>query len=344
MGSVPDVVMKLDRSVDGTLPLLSHRLCNFPTGSAVPLGSHTSWMANHLSSLLTKYPDGWIDLFGYASKKGTASGYDNQGLSERRREAVKRYILGNIGGSANFLEQLSFGSSKSTGPANNDDGYWRAVDIYMYDVIPRGRKQEHVFHKRHSPSLEQQYWYVTDLSLSGGSYVEGFGGGVYWGTITFERPASTGVDADSYTGNIWMAGLGAGISLPKSASDAFGRVAARIARGSSPFEEILKRLQNFSGGRADLPSKTVGIAKPSAFNLAPLKREDFAGWYDVVNLNLSVPVLGGNVYGMDFNVKSGKSRGIALIASAGIAGSLSLLSGGAMIFIGEIGRDKHPSL
>ncbi len=115
--------------------LLAVRLCNFKTGSSTPLVSHTHWLDANLRDLARSSPNPWVDFNGYASHLGDPA--RNMKLSLDRCEAVKRYLAG-YGANISFppRNEIPLGSTQSTGDANNDDGRWRSVEVFLYGSKP----------------------------------------------------------------------------------------------------------------------------------------------------------------------------------------------------------------
>ncbi|HEX9114491.1 MAG TPA: hypothetical protein VGA61_00360, partial [Anaerolineae bacterium] len=177
--------------LDGSKPLIAARLCNFRTGDAHPISAHKQWISGPVRDMLVKSPNPWIDIYAYASKKGTARGYDNQGLSRMRRDAVKKEIA-TASTKAQFIQQVAFGSSQSQGSAENDDGYWRAVEVYVFGALPPGRKPDPTPKPTPAPTTQIDEWFVTNLSLTGATIVAGVGGGAFVGKIDFEHFSNEG--------------------------------------------------------------------------------------------------------------------------------------------------------
>ena len=119
--------------ITGTTAKVAARLCNFPTGHSEPLPTHVAWLEANVKPALTGVPAPWVDLWGYASHLGQAA--KNQRLSWDRCEAVRKVVQG-YSSTVTFPQEWGKGDSESGGDARNDDGYWRAVDVYVYSVKP----------------------------------------------------------------------------------------------------------------------------------------------------------------------------------------------------------------
>jgi hypothetical protein len=118
---------------DEPKPRAASRLCNFPTGQADLLQDHKGWIDGTVGPIITNMQGTWVDLVGYASKLGNAAA--NQRLSERRVEAVRNYISTWKKG-INFQKEIGRGEEDSLGDETNDDGYFRAVEVYVFGFAP----------------------------------------------------------------------------------------------------------------------------------------------------------------------------------------------------------------
>ncbi len=127
--------------ITGTTAKAAARLCNFDTGKAVLLESHEIWLDANVRPVFKEMLGPWVDIFGYASRLGDERGYDNTGLSENRRDAVKKKISG-YANNINFQILRGKGSSESGGDIRNDDGYWRAAEFYVYATKPPDKPVE----------------------------------------------------------------------------------------------------------------------------------------------------------------------------------------------------------
>lgn len=107
------------------------RLCNFPTRSAELLPEHTTWLLSTVVPLLRDPQGAWIDVLAYASKRGDIK--YNQGLSDRRRMAVVEFLKQKSGNpNLPFNRNHAFGEQDSDGGPLDNNGYWRAVGVYVY--------------------------------------------------------------------------------------------------------------------------------------------------------------------------------------------------------------------
>jgi hypothetical protein len=118
--------------IGGTPALAAARLCNFRTGSAFLLPGHTAWLDGAITTAKSSIRP-WIDMLGYASRLGSTA--FNQNLSYRRCEAVRAHLSPRHPG-ADFNVEWAKGETESLGAENDNDGYWRAVDVYVYGFRP----------------------------------------------------------------------------------------------------------------------------------------------------------------------------------------------------------------
>jgi hypothetical protein len=87
-------------------------------------------------------PNPYVHLRGYASHLGFVNhpggltdAQLNVKLSLARCEAVKAKIK-TYNSATDFPEEIPIGDAESTGTIRNDDGYWRAVDVYVFNKKP----------------------------------------------------------------------------------------------------------------------------------------------------------------------------------------------------------------
>jgi hypothetical protein len=196
--------------------LAAARLNNIPTGRTTLLASHTGWLDTVVKNLVTQSPNPWVDLFGYASHLGDP--VSNKRLSDNRCEEVMNYIRRFNPGTL-FPQEFGYGDSKSTGGPMNDDGQWRAVEVYVYGSLPPGKKA------RPAPVTltVPKDWFVTSFSGSTMSVVVGAGFTAITGNITFEKP-----NGDKYTGPVGIIGPSVGLSVVPGASSLASKLSERF--------------------------------------------------------------------------------------------------------------------
>jgi hypothetical protein len=127
--------------ITGTNAKVAARLCNFPTGFEFLLEDHQNWLDDNVQPVIKGMQGPWVDIKGFASHRGDTRGYDNLGLSRRRCDRVKKRVS-EYADSVNFQIDSAVGSSESGGGPENDDGYWRAVEIAVYATKPPAPKPE----------------------------------------------------------------------------------------------------------------------------------------------------------------------------------------------------------
>ncbi len=111
----------------------SARLCNFATGGSSLLPAHKEWLRRNIVPLIRDGGDCVIEIGGLASRLG-ASGFNDR-LGQARAEAVKTFLEEEIQTSLPFILTASYGESVSGGPANDNDGYYRAVLIKLHQGV-----------------------------------------------------------------------------------------------------------------------------------------------------------------------------------------------------------------
>jgi hypothetical protein len=122
--------MALDiQPITGTPAKVATRLCNFVTADSSLLRTHQEWLDANLRPIALSLHRPWVDLLGYASRRGDFE--FNRQLSFRRCQAVKSWI-GQYSDRLSFQIEWAKGESESDSTEENDDGYWRAVEVYVY--------------------------------------------------------------------------------------------------------------------------------------------------------------------------------------------------------------------
>jgi len=121
------------QAITGTPALIGARLSNIPTATSALLPAHLAWLDTQAIPLVKTKIAPWIDVIGYASRKGNTA--YNQQLSFQRCEAVKNHVRLRLG-QAEFNVENARGESESLGDEKNDDGYWRAVEVYVFGFQP----------------------------------------------------------------------------------------------------------------------------------------------------------------------------------------------------------------
>jgi len=119
--------------ISGTSAKIAARLCNFVTAQYFLLLPHQEFLDKEVAPVIRGLKGPWVDLFDYASRAGEA-GF-NQTLSQDRLEEVKQRI-GRYANEVSFHIQTSYGDSLSGPNERNNDGYWRAVEVYVYGFKP----------------------------------------------------------------------------------------------------------------------------------------------------------------------------------------------------------------
>lgn len=119
--------------ISGTSAKVAARLCNFATGESFLLRKHQDFLDTDVARVIRTMQGPWVDLFGYASRAGNAQ--FNQALSSKRLEAVK-WRIAQYANNVKFQIQTALGETESGPNERNNDGYWRAVEVYVYGSRP----------------------------------------------------------------------------------------------------------------------------------------------------------------------------------------------------------------
>lgn len=125
--------------IDGTRARAAARLCNFVTGETLLQYAHMLWLDRVVAPILRSQPNSWVDLIGYASRVGDVK--FNKHLSYERCQSTKNRVA-TYANKVNFNVEQSWGESKSGLDEQNNDGFWRSVDIYVYSFEPPSRKKK----------------------------------------------------------------------------------------------------------------------------------------------------------------------------------------------------------
>lgn len=119
--------------ISGAGARIAARLCNFQTGANFLLGTHNNWLDQNVAPIIRSQPTSWVDLHAYASRRGNTQLNDQ--ISQQRCDSVKGRII-NYANKVNFNIYRAYGDAESGDDPSNNDGYWRAVDIYVFAAPP----------------------------------------------------------------------------------------------------------------------------------------------------------------------------------------------------------------
>jgi hypothetical protein len=117
----------------GTGAVVAARLCNFKTGYADLLVTHKAWLDTNVKPALAKLQGAYVNVYGYASHLGNSQ--SNMALSQRRLESVKAYVSTYASG-ITFKLEVAEGELDDGLEESNDDGYYRAAEIFVYGTPP----------------------------------------------------------------------------------------------------------------------------------------------------------------------------------------------------------------
>ena len=279
--------------------LVAARLCNFQTGYSALLPDHYTWIKNELKPKTDSSPEVWINIQAFASKKGSEK--LNQALSERRLAEVRANITAALkkGEKLKFTDgSQALGESFSGGGENNDDGYWRAVEVYAFGSRPPTRTILPIIGSPPDPDQ----WFVSNLSLSGVSFVPGFGGGGFWGTITFQQGREDGPEF-TYSMKLGGVALGESEGLPLKEEEL--KFTKQILENSK-IAEILKYAADNGGlSYGSAPSATAGICFPNPFKASRLQSSDFSGECVAIFYSGNLYFVGNGIYLLFFGLPRG---------------------------------------
>lgn len=138
-------VVPLTGSPIGTAPSrAAARLCNFATNSSDTLIEHQKWLGKTLNETVRSMSHTWIEIIGFASKRGNPQ--YNLELSNKRCKSVEAFIKfiaeqvdPSLVNRISYVHSAPKGEELSEGGENNNDGYWRAVEVYVFATKPPPR-------------------------------------------------------------------------------------------------------------------------------------------------------------------------------------------------------------
>lgn len=129
-------------ALDGTRASVAGRLIDFPTGQATLSPTHQECLRNEFIPIIAERPGCWVDLRGYASKKGQTG--KNKILSDNRKTAVKNFLEAELQkqgktlqGKVNIDDAFGENAVEYVAPESNNDSYWRAVEIVVFGSKPQ---------------------------------------------------------------------------------------------------------------------------------------------------------------------------------------------------------------
>ncbi len=114
------------------------RLCNFATSQSELSPGHQLYLMTEFKTAMQTFKSPWVEIVGYASRRGTSAG--NLRLSRQRMQAVGLFIA-NMGVSCEFVKAIGRGSEESGEDSNDNSGYYRAVEVYVYGTKPAPRPE-----------------------------------------------------------------------------------------------------------------------------------------------------------------------------------------------------------
>jgi hypothetical protein len=128
-------------ALDGTRASVAGRLIDFPTGKATLSVTQQECLRDEFIPKIAERPNFWVDLRGYASKKGQTK--KNKELSDERKTAVKNFLEAELqkqgktlNGKVNIDDAYGENAVEYIAPESNNDSYWRAVEIQVFGSRP----------------------------------------------------------------------------------------------------------------------------------------------------------------------------------------------------------------
>jgi len=134
--------MPIFMAFDGTRATFAGRLIDFQTRKSELLPEHRRWLQEMIVPAILTRPNAWIDVYGYASKRGNQ--HDNLVLSRARAGAVKDFLSQELAIQGRNIEGIiNIGCGfEETAPGYSPDssdnvGYWRAAEIVLFETRPK---------------------------------------------------------------------------------------------------------------------------------------------------------------------------------------------------------------
>ena len=143
MQNYPDVTqMREFVAFDGTFAAVAGRMINFETGSSTLKPGHRQWLEKEVFRAIMARPNAWVDIYGYASKKGNTQ--QNLALSKARATEAKNFLGGLLAMKGKSIETMvkidhGFGEDAPDYIAGESDNSpnWRAAEVIVFGTKPR---------------------------------------------------------------------------------------------------------------------------------------------------------------------------------------------------------------
>lgn len=271
------------------------RLCNFATGHALLRPLHEAVLDGMVKPLVAETPDSWVGILGYASHLGHAA--FNKRLSYHRCESVRKRIV-TYSDTVKFPAEWGLGDSQSTGAADNNDGYWRAVDVHVF--YPSSVQPPRPDAPQPPPSIPAgKHFRVRVLRLTEGSYSVAVGDSVLLHIV----------DDDNRTCGVYQY-AGAGLGFPNPIPHSSFPLSAAAAGAFSSFTSSRPlQLTAFTGDAnlwaapgVSVGSKSIGGQYQIVFNSQHLKL--IQGLQATVLHPPVIPISTGKSFGLGFSTGS----------------------------------------
>ena len=197
------------------------------------------------------------------------------------------------------------------------------MEVYAFGSLPPGRKPDPVPPRPPAPVIPYHNptdeWFVTNLSLNGGTLVAGVGGGGFKGTIKFEHVGG-GNEPDVDTSIVIVGGaVGASEGLP-------------FLKNSTIVQKAIKFVSDNGGfSFAEAPSETAGLCFRNPIQTKRLRSGDFKGDCATIFVSANAAVAGASIYVLFFGLPNGFWTSSSTLAMMAIPAAGSSLLGGVIL-------------
>ncbi len=271
--------------ITGTTARTAARLCNFKTAEAELLEAHIEYLDREVASVIRTMQGPWVDLFGYASRTGDAA--FNLALSHQRLNNVRQRIS-QYANQINFQIQTGLGETLSGPNEQDNSGYWRSVDVYVYAHQPPPPK--------------------SPLDPAATKFeIRVVGGGSFSVLLQSDNYLFQIVDLTrKFTGFYFYTGGGVGISMPKVPGPGSMTWAGPPTKFTTTRSTEL-HMFNSVASLEQLPGATVGPLSVGGTLLLTIPEiRDFQGFIETNPI--TIPVEGGS--GIQMPGLGSKSKGV----------------------------------
>lgn len=265
-----DVIERAEYAAqDGTRTSVAGRVVDFPTAQAFLSATQQECLREEFIPIIAERPNFWIDLRGYASKKGKPKSNDD--LSNRRKMAVKNFLEAELQkqgktltGKVNVDDAYGENGIGYVAPESDNDSYWRAVEIAVFGSRPTIVPPPQIKVPPPAPPLLQK---PTGWTVSGGAGITGSGGVISAtaGSFFFTKQATGEKWRGSYVGG------GVGVSI-KPANISISTDSMPSTDGKIYSFQKISRVEDLTSGLTTMigVNGTAGYALALLFGVVPL--------------------------------------------------------------------------